>query len=136
MALKARPAAVVQAPAGRTPGRRLGLAILVLLALCIVVGPFFNDRVAYDAPRVRAGEVSYRNWGPLTVPVQLKGQWRMTYLTAPAPGATIWLNVPGPWEGAKAGGQTLTESGAAAYKLRIRDLPLTPDKYFRELGAG
>ena len=65
----------VAAPAGAS-GRRVGFAILVLVALCALAAPLFVDLVARNAPQARAGVVSYAHWGPLSRPVALSGpQW-------------------------------------------------------------
>jgi adenylate cyclase len=128
MTLKARVAAVFQASsgarasAGRTRGRRFGLALLVMAVLCVICGPFFIDRIAVNGPQARAGEISFRNWGPLNAPVPLKGAWRADWL-APGPAGGFMATVPGTWAGQKVAGRTVTESGAVAYHLRIRGLP-------------
>ena len=126
MTLRARLAAVFQAPGGRPRGRRFGLALLVMAVLCVICGPFFIDRMVVNGPQARAGEISFRAWGPLDAPVPLKGEWRAEWLS-PAPGGSFLAGVPGPWEGRTVAGRTLTESGAAAYHLRIRGLPA--DRY-------
>ncbi|WP_293678386.1 adenylate/guanylate cyclase domain-containing protein [uncultured Phenylobacterium sp.] len=126
MTLKARLAAVFQAPAGRPRGRRFGLAMLVMAVLCVICGPFFIDSIAVNGPQVRGGEISFGGWGPLDAPVPLKGEWRADWL-APGPTGSFLAKVPGTWEGKTVGGSTLTESGAAAYHLRIRGLPA--DRY-------
>ena len=103
-------------------GRRLGLALLVVAALCLVCAPFFSDSIAHDAPKVRAGVVDYSGWGPLKAPVELSGQWRGAWHTAPTPGADFWVRVPGSWSGLLVAGHRLPESGAATYSVRIRGL--------------
>ncbi|WP_293898175.1 adenylate/guanylate cyclase domain-containing protein [Phenylobacterium sp.] len=123
MSSQARQAAAVRGSAGRTQGRRLGLAILVLIALCGVCAPFFVDLIDHSAPKARDGVVSYAGRGPLKAPVELDGDWRAIWRSGPAAGAHLVLPVPGGWAGVKVGGHTLTESGAASYFLRLRDLP-------------
>ena len=107
----------------RPPGRRFALAILLLTLLAGLCSPFFIDPVARNAPQARAGVVSFAAWGPLSAPVELKGDWRLTWLTAPQPGATLIAYVPGPWAGAHPGGPTLPDIGAASYRLKIQGLP-------------
>jgi adenylate cyclase len=91
----------------------------LLAALC---APFFIDLVAHDAPRARGGVMDYARWGPLNAPVQLKGDWRLVWRTAPLAGTTLPIYVPGEWSGARRGGPTLPENGVASYELTIRGL--------------
>ena len=112
---------------GPSPARRFIFAVVVLSLLSALCAPFFIDLVANDAPRARGGVVSYASWGPLSQPVELKGEWRLTWHTAPAPGASLPIQVPGEWVGAEVAGKTLPEGGAASYHLLIRDLP--PGRY-------
>jgi len=109
--------------APRASGRRVGFAILVLVALCALCAPLFVDLVARDAPHARAGVVSYAGWGPLTRPVALSGEWNVEWRTAPAPGARFSLHVPGPWTDKTLGGKALPDTAAASYFLTLRDLP-------------
>ncbi len=111
------------APTPRTSGRRLWFAVLVLGLLSLLVAPFFVDLIAHGAPRAVRGEVSYRGWGPLTAPVELTGQWRLEWKSAPAPGTRMLADVPGVWAGEHPGGPALPVVGAASYHLTIRDLP-------------
>ncbi|HEY0437624.1 MAG TPA: hypothetical protein VGC92_13370, partial [Phenylobacterium sp.] len=118
------------ANAGATarPARgRSVLAMLALVLLCALCAPFFVDQIAHDAPQVRDGVADYSRWGPLSAPVELRGTWRLTWLTAPAPGATISMPVPGLWTGRMAGGVRLPEAGAATYHLRLTGL--VPGRY-------
>jgi adenylate cyclase len=119
------PAATPAAPRAQavSPLRRFGLAVLLLSLLAGICAPFFIDPIAHNAPRARGGEVSFARWGPLTAPVELKGDWRMVWRSAPAPGASLILAVPGPWAGRHANGPTLPELGAVSYQLKVRGLP-------------
>ncbi len=106
-----------------SPVRRFASAALLLSLLAALCAPFFIDPVAHDAPRARDGVVSYAAWGPLSAPVELKGEWRLVWLTAPAPGASLPIQVPGGWAGAHPGGPALPETGAASYRLTVQGLP-------------
>ncbi|MDB5424293.1 MAG: cyaB 2, partial [Phenylobacterium sp.] len=108
-------------PASRL--RRFAFALVLLLLLAGLCAPFFIDPIAHDAPQARAGEVSYAGWGPLSAPVELKGEWRLTWLTPPIAGTSLAVHVPGEWSGPHPGGPTLPELGAASYRLRLHDLP-------------
>jgi adenylate cyclase len=111
------------APAAPTPRRRLAFAALVLLLLSAVCAPIFVDLVAHDAPRPARGVVSYSTWGPLTRPVELRGEWRFVWLGGkgvPA-GAELMKPVPGRWD-LPGPGRRLPESGLAGYRLRIEGL--------------
>ena len=127
MASKARQAEVSSALGNRTQGHRLGLAIAVLIAVCGICAPFFIDSIDHNAPRVQAGVISFARHGPLEAPVELSGAWRITWRTAPVPGASGFLRVPGAWEDARIGGKALPEGGAATYSLKVRGLP--PGRY-------
>ena len=109
------------------PMRRYAFLLLALSLLCALCAPFFVDTVAHDAPQAKRGVVSYAGWGPLSNPVELKGEWRLEWHTAPAPGTRLYLPVPSDWAGARVGGKTLPELGAASYSLTLRDLP--PGRY-------
>jgi len=112
-------------PASAAPSavRRFALAALMLTLLAALCAPFFVDAIAHDAPVARAGQLSFAGWGPLAKPVELKGQWRLVWRSAPAPGAAFVTEVPGDWLGARTGGVSLPAAGAASYQLKIRDLP-------------
>ncbi|WP_293905203.1 adenylate/guanylate cyclase domain-containing protein [Phenylobacterium sp.] len=109
--------------AARSAVRRFIFAAVLLMLLGLLCAPFFIDPVEHHPPQARAGVVSYAGWGPLTRPVELKGEWRMVWLTAPAPGAVLPIRVPGEWEGPHPGGPTLPIGGAAQYHLLMRGLP-------------
>jgi adenylate cyclase len=120
--------------AAPSAARRFALAAVMLGLLAALCGPFFIDAVAHNGPKARGGELSFAGWGPLKAPVQLTGQWRMVFRSAPAPGAATFAQVPGDWAGAHVGGVTLPGPGAASYNLRIRDLPA--GRYILDLRQG
>lgn len=111
--------------------RRLWFGILVLGLMLALCAPMFVDLIARSAPQPVAGEISYRDWGPLTAPVELNGQWRLTWLGGggvPAGAEEALVPVPGSWAGARTrGGRSLPGPGAASLRLTIRDLP--PGRY-------
>ncbi|HLZ73861.1 adenylate/guanylate cyclase domain-containing protein [Phenylobacterium sp.] len=123
--------AATRPPGAASPLRRFALAVLLLTLLAGICAPFFIDPIARHAPQAHGGQVSFARWGPLSAPIELKGEWRMVWRSAPAPGAAFLLPVPGPWAGRHMGGPTggpagavaLPELGAASYQLRLRDLP-------------
>src|SRR3954471_22226640 len=88
-------------------GRRFVFALVLLALLAGICAPFFVDPVAHDAPKARGGVVDYSQWGPLSAPVELKGDWRLVWRSAPLAGARVLSPVPGDWAGAHAGGATL-----------------------------
>jgi len=112
-----------QAVSANSPARRFALAALLLVLLAGLCAPFFADPLARDAPKARGGAVDFSRWAPLDAPMPLAGDWRFTWLTAPAPGATLLAPIPGEWAGLRAGAATLPESGAGSYLLRLHGLP-------------
>jgi len=120
--------------AAPSPVRRIALAAIMLGLLAALCGPFFVDPIAHNAPVARGGEVSFAGWGPLTAPVQLAGQWRMVWRSAPAAGTSMIAQVPGDWAGASLQGKTLPVAGAASYSLRIHGL--RPGHYILYLRQG
>ena len=113
---------------GSRPTRRHSLlALLVVALMCALCAPFFADQIAHEAPKPQAGVVDFSRWGPLDRPVQLGGVWRLTWLTAPAPGVTFDMPMPGEWRGRKVGGATLPEPGAVTYHLVMKGLQ--PGRY-------
>ena len=103
--------------------RRIIFGVVAAALMALMCAPFLADTLAHGAPEAKRGEISYAGWGPLTRPVQLGGEWRVDWHTAPAPGQTLFVGVPGEWKGSKVGGATLPELGAASYHLTLRDLP-------------
>src|SRR5436190_17728329 len=128
MALEAPQSATTTAPsAGPARARRALLAMLVLLVLSVICSPFFVDRVDHDAPAAARGVLDVSAYGPLTAPIELKGVWRVDWLTPPVAGASFWLPVPRMWAGAKVNGHVLPQSGAASYHLTLRGVQ--PGRY-------
>ena len=121
-------------PSAVSPLRRFALAALLLTLLAGICAPFFIDPIARDAPQARGGQVDFTRWGPLTAPVELKGDWRLVWRSAPAPGASLILPVPGAWAGRHPGGPTLPELGAASYQLKLRGLPAGHDTLYIRQG--
>ncbi|MET0376604.1 MAG: adenylate/guanylate cyclase domain-containing protein [Rhizorhabdus sp.] len=124
-----RRAAPRQLPGARG---RLAFGLIVLGLMLALCAPMFVDLIASDSPVAKGGILSYRHWGRLTKPVLLDGEWRFTWLGAPASpisrGATRLAPVPGPWEGLEMpGGRRLPGSGVGSYALEVRDL--APGRY-------
>eukprot|EP01041_Mallomonas_annulata_P034372 gene34372-57128_t len=105
------------------PLRRRAFLLTAIALLCALCAPFFVDTVDRQGPKATRGVVSYASLGSLSRPVELKGEWRLDWHTAPAPGARLYIPVPSDWKGAKAGAVILPELGAASYSLTVRDLP-------------
>jgi adenylate cyclase len=113
-------AATVPAEAPAGPGwRRTALALVVAGLLSLLCASFFVDQIAHDAPRARGGVADFSRFGPLTRPVELNGQWGMTWLSAPTPGKTLPFTVPGEWVSQYAG---LPNGAAATFRLKILGL--------------
>ena len=91
--------------------------------LCALCAPFFVDSIDRQGPEATRGVVSYATSGPLTRPVELRGEWRLEWHSTPVPGANQYAPVPGNWKGVKVGTTPLPELGAASYSVVIRDLP-------------
>jgi adenylate cyclase len=124
----AHAAAATYFPAQATTARRTSLfAILVLAVLSLLCAPFFVDHIDHGAPRARDGMIDYSRWGPLNRPVELRGEWRLIWHTAPAPEATVSVKVPGQWTGPRTDGPPLPQAGSASYHLTLRGL--APGRY-------
>ena len=108
-----------------SPARRLIFAAILVALLAGLCSPFFIDSIDHAAPQARGGVVTFARSGPTTAPVELKGDWRLTWLTGPAPGATWTAPVPGDWVGS--GGPAVPALGAAAYDLTVKGL--RPGRY-------
>ena len=106
-----------------SPRRRFALTLVLLVLLGGLCAPFFIDPVAHNGPRAQAGVLSFGRGGPPAAPVELKGEWRLDWLSPPMAGVSLPVEVPSGWAGAHAGGPTLPKTGAAAYGLTIRGLP-------------
>ncbi len=113
--------------------RRIITGVLTLLLLCLLTAPFFTNTVNPGAPQVRRGEVSYRDWGPLSQPVSLGGEWRFQWIAPTPPGAAgklppMMMRIPGQWVGKTApDGTRLPQQGHAIFSLTIHDL--APGQY-------
>ena len=109
--------------------RRRQLLSLILLGLMLgLCVPLFADPIDRDAPTARDGMVSFARWGPLDTPVELRGDWRLTWLGgAPskvAPGSRYSLRIPGQWSELRDsfGVPLLPPSGTASFELTIKGL--------------
>lgn len=107
--------------------RRIVFAVLAALLTALVSAPFFADTLTRDGPKIERGIVDYGAWGALDRPIELQGQWLLTWRSAPAPGASGLVEVPGPWKGRKLDGYSPSELGAATYSVTLRNLP--PGRY-------
>ena len=114
--------AAARPQATRVLRRRIFLLAAIAL-LCTLCAPFFVDTVDRQGPQASRGVISYASPGSISRPVELKGEWRLDWHTAPSPGARLYLRVPSDWKGAQAGGVALPELGAASYSLTLKDLP-------------
>ena len=114
------PLSEVNAPLRPPARQRFALAVILIVLLAALCAPFLVDPIAHDAPRPKAGIVDLSRWGPLTAPVELKGQWRLEWRSPPAAGADLLIKVPGEWVGARAETFVLPELGAGSYHLLVR----------------
>lgn len=120
MSAEATPGISARRRVATTPGRRLAFATLVLAVMCAAIAPFFYDLASREGPRARGGVIDFSAFGPLDRPVELQGEWTITWRGGPggpAPDRARRIEVPGPW--AAAG---LPPTGAASYHLRIEGL--------------
>jgi adenylate cyclase len=108
---------------------RRQLLSLVLLGLMVAMcAPLFADRIDRNAPAARAGVVSFARFGPLVSPVELGGEWRLTWHGGAAsdiePGSRLLIPIPGQWNALRdtAGKPLLPGSGAASFELTIEGL--------------
>src|SRR5436190_10690250 len=109
-------------------GRRLAFASLVLGLLCLAISPFFFDAIARDGPQARDGVIDYSRWGALTRPVELKGDWKLSWRGGPGgppPQTQVTVPVPGRWVAREP--VRLPETGAVSYHLQLRGL--APGRY-------
>ena len=128
------PAPQISLPGTASPLRRFTLAAVLLALLGVLFAPFFVDPIDHTSPRAANGVVSFERYGPLNAPVNLAGDWRLTWLTPPAPGAVVPVPVPGDWSGPHPGGPTLPYLGTGAYHLRIQGL--RPGRYVLFIAHG
>ena len=111
----------------RTSGQRLAVAIVALALMIVLVIPLFEEPVDHRAPAARAGVVDYSAYGRPDRPVQVAGQWRLTWFDpklAPGGPARGFVAVPGQWTGTRLpDGTALPLSGHVRYDVVIRGLP-------------
>src|SRR3954470_20039208 len=86
-----------------SPLRRFAFAVTLLALLVGLCSAFFIDPIARGGPKVHDGRIDFAGWGPPKTPVPLKGDWRIVWLTAPAPGAELIAPVPADWAGLHVG---------------------------------
>ena len=107
--------------------RRFLYGIVVLLMLGALCAPFFTELIAGNAPKVRAGTVDFSRWGPLDAPVELSGDWTLTWRageSGPPPGTRLSVHVPGLWEGVRTpSGAKLPSSGLVTYETTLLGVP-------------
>jgi adenylate cyclase len=110
--------------------RRLLYSLLAVLLLCALCAPLFVDTVDHSAPKAAGGIVDYSRKGPLTAPVELRGQWTLVWRSG-APGPPTGTRrpgaIPGNWAEKAVDGTSLPDQGAASYRLLIRGL--APGRY-------
>ena len=113
----------------RNARERLLLALFTLLVMLALVVPFFADPMDRNAPRAKAGTIDYSGYPVLARPVELIGDWRMTWLgPQPRPAPPVFTHVPQQWEGLRvAGGAILPSGGRARYDIAFHGL--RPGKY-------
>ena len=115
----------------RTSKQRLALAIVALVMMILPVVPMFADPIDYRAPVARNGVVDYSTYGVPRRPVQIAGQWRLTWIApslAPGVAHSGLIPVPGQWTGqALPGGAILPLSGHVRYDVVLRGL--RPGRY-------
>ncbi|HEY0651327.1 adenylate/guanylate cyclase domain-containing protein [Phenylobacterium sp.] len=114
----------------RLAGPRGGVVILalaIIATLCLLLAPIFVTAIDRSAPKPAGGTIDFSRHGPLTAPVELSGQWRLSWLSGPPgppAGAALMVDVPGLWSGPETG---LPTHGAVSYGLRISGL--APGRY-------
>ena len=108
--------------------RRFLFAIGILAMLCLICAPLFADRLVTDGPRAHDGYVSFSAWKTWRGPVQLLGDWGLTwhapaFARGPTPGEVMAVKVPGQWTGVRdRAGAALPQLGSATYQLTINGL--------------
>ena len=100
-----------------------------LIAILLLVAPYFRDRLDLQAGTVAQGVLDLTSHGPLNRPIPLNGEWRLTWLGGPGPkpGTSGFAEAPGVWEGLKIGGVALPQQGRARYAVQLRGL--VPGRY-------
>ena len=131
------------APKSDGQWRRVLFGVCTLLLLCMLTAPFFFNSLDRGAPAPRGGQVSYRDWGALTRPVSLGGDWAFAWKTPKLSGASggtapMTMRVPGKWVGEKTpDGAILPQQGRALFQLTVHDLrPGRYELYLPSMYAG
>ncbi len=108
----------------RNARERLWLALFALTVMLALVMPFFADPVDRHAPRSAAGTIDFTGYRALVRPVEMIGEWRMTWLgPQPGPANAVLAHVPQQWEGIRLpGGAVLPSGGRARYDVVLRGL--------------
>ncbi len=116
---------------GRHVGlQRLVFSLVAVILLCALCAPVFVNSIDYGAPKATAGVVDFSRFGALDKPVELKGDWLLSWRSgAPGPpqSARISAPVPGRWSDRSPNGRALPEQGAGSYHLTLKGL--TPGRY-------
>jgi adenylate cyclase len=113
-------------PASQT--RRLGFGIIILLFLCLFTAPFYVNTVARDAPDVKQGVITFKDWGALNRPVELKGYWTFIWRSglenrAADDAPPAFIRVPGKWTDDKTkADRKIPSQGLASYQLVMEGL--------------
>jgi adenylate cyclase len=113
--------------------RRLWFGIVILLLLCLFTAPFYVNTIDGQAPSVKRGSISFKTYGALDRPVELKGNWTFIWRSRleNQPGDTvkpIVIRVPGKWTDDNAQNvYALPSQGRASYQLVMKGL--RPDIY-------
>jgi adenylate cyclase len=105
-------------------------SLIILLVLSLVCAPFFINRIARDAPHVARGELDFTKWGALTRPVQLNGDWGLSWILPQRAAADVprYVRVPGTWQTtAGPSGAKLPQQGRARFDVTI--VGLKPGAY-------
>ena len=125
----------------RTSGQRLAVGMIALFAMILLVAPLFEDPIDSRAPQATAGVVDYSAYQRIDRPVEITGQWKLTWFEPPlAPNgpARTFVEVPGQWTGTKLpDGRVLPLSGHVRYDVVLRGLsPGRYEMHFPVLWAG
>jgi len=111
----------------RTSGQRLAVGMIALAAMILLVVPLFSDPIDSRAPLAKAGVVDYSAYRQIDRPVEISGQWRLTWFEPPLADngpARGFVEVPGQWTGTRLpDGRLLPLSGHVRYDVVLRGLP-------------
>jgi adenylate cyclase len=111
-----------------TQMQRLWYGIIVLALFCLFTAPFYVNPTAKNAPAVKQGVISFKDWGALDRPVELTGDWSFTWRSAlgnqrAGTVPPFFVRVPGKWSDDKASEvHVIPGQGLASYKLVIKGL--------------